>query len=270
LRAKNAAFRRSSVPIHPIVGGKCLQMTKEELEGYLAKGLSLEQIGKRVGREKSTVSYHLKKHGLKPVGRSKHANKGGIAREALQALIDDGASLREMAEALGHSTSSVRYWLKRHGFDTRRGTRNRAAVARALAAGEKTVQLECRHHGLTDFYVHHSGQYHCKRCRTDRVARWRRNAKRRLLQEAGGCCAICGYDTTPAALHFHHLDPAKKSFGLAMRGQTRSFEKLREEARKCVLLCGNCHVEVELGIASVPTGTSAGEPTVVKLTRRAA
>ena len=28
---------------------------------------------------------------------------------------------------------------------------------------------------------------------------------------------------------------------------TRSLERLREEAGKCVLLCANCHAEVESG-----------------------
>jgi IS30 family transposase len=56
-------------------------MTKEDLERYLAEGLSLEQIGKRVGREKSTISYHVKKHGLNPVG-VKYANKGRAFQES--------------------------------------------------------------------------------------------------------------------------------------------------------------------------------------------
>jgi hypothetical protein len=30
---------------------------------------------------------------------------------------------------------------------------------------------------------------------------------------------------------------------------TRSLAILREEARKCVLLCANCHAEVEAGFA---------------------
>ena len=48
-------------------------MIKEDLEGYLAEGLSLEQIGKRVGRDPSTVSHHLRRHGLVPVGHGVHA-----------------------------------------------------------------------------------------------------------------------------------------------------------------------------------------------------
>ena len=39
----------------------------------------------------------------------------------------------------------------------------------------------------------------------------------------------------------HHVDPAKKSFGLSADGCTRSWKRLQEECRKCVLLCHNCH-----------------------------
>jgi 5-methylcytosine-specific restriction endonuclease McrA len=81
---------------------------------------------------------------------------------------------------------------------------------------------------------------------------WRRRAKLRLIAEAGGCCRICGYDRYSGALHFHHVDPSQKEFGLARRGFTRSIEKMRAEAAKCVLLCSNCHAEVEAGIATLP------------------
>jgi hypothetical protein len=33
---------------------------------------------------------------------------------------------------------------------------------------------------------------------------------------------------------------------------TRALAKAREEAAKCVLLCANCHAEVEAGIAQLP------------------
>ena len=33
--------------------------------------------------------------------------------------------------------------------------------------------------------------------------------------------------------------------------QLAELEKLRAEARKCVLLCSNCHAEVESGTASI-------------------
>jgi hypothetical protein len=63
---------------------------------------------------------------------------------------------------------------------------------------------------------------------------------------------MCGYDDSFVALEFHHLDPTKKAFGVAQRGITRSIDKVRAEARKCVLICANCHAEVEAGVKVVP------------------
>jgi hypothetical protein len=37
-----------------------------------------------------------------------------------------------------------------------------------------------------------------------------------------------------------------------MKGRTISFERLLAEARKCVLLCANCHAEVERGVTKIP------------------
>ncbi len=74
-----------------------------------------------------------------------------------------------------------------------------------------------------------------------------------LVEEAGGSCRLCGYDRCTAALEFHHLDPREKAFGLARFGAHR-IEKLRAEVRKCVLLCSNCHAEVEAGFVALPDG----------------
>jgi hypothetical protein len=93
------------------------------------------------------------------------------------------------------------------------------------------------------------------RCRQERVSEWRRRVKRKLVDEAGGGCVICGYDRCVAALEFHHLDPSTKRFALSREGVTRSFAEAQEEARKCVLLCSNCHAEVESGVTEVPTSS---------------
>jgi len=81
-----------------------------------------------------------------------------------------------------------------------------------------------------------------------------------LVTEAGGCCCICGYDRTMRALHFHHLDPTLKRHEINAKGVAVALDKLRAEARKCVLLCSNCHAEVEDGIASVPESVHACPP----------
>lgn len=226
-------------------------MEKDELESCLAEGLSLEQIGNRVGRSPSTISYHLKKHGLKPVNQGRHANRGAIPELKLRTLAAKGTTIRAMARQLDRSPSTVRHWLVKYGIDVYDVKGNREKALAVRARGETVIVLRCRHHGETYFYVGSDGAYKCKQCRKLRVADWRRGAKERLVREAGGRCRLCGYDRCLGALHFHHLDPKTKSFGLAMRGHTKSYEKLREEARKCLLVCANCHAEVERGVSTV-------------------
>lgn len=81
--------------------------------------------------------------------------------------------------------------------------------------------------------------------------------KQILVEEAGGRCLICGYDRYVGGLAFHHLDPTTKLTGLAQKGTALSIKRLREEAKKCVLLCHNCHAEVEAGLAELPIHLTA-------------
>ena len=97
-------------------------------------------------------------------------------------------------------------------------------------------------------------------CAQQRVAERRRRVKQILVEEAGGCCAECGYDRCCAALQFHHVDPSRKSFALSREGVTRSLDRAREEARKCVLLCANCHAEVEGGVRVLEAPRGGFEP----------
>jgi hypothetical protein len=226
-------------------------MRKEELEGYLAEGFSLEKISKRVGRNPSTISYHLKKHGLKPVGK-KYAAKGPIARETLERMIDEDLSVRQMARRLDRNKSSIRHWLIKHDLWPLPSVERRAEAKRARERGERYVEMECPKHGRTVFILEGRGYHRCTRCRMERVSEWRRRVKRKLIDAAGGACGLCGYDQYPGALHFHHLEPSTKSFSISREGVTRSFAELEAEAAKCVLLCANCHAEVEGGFSALP------------------
>jgi hypothetical protein len=174
---------------------------------------------------------------------------GAPNRERLEALIEANATIAELAANLGRSKGSVRYWLRKYGMKTKNSVGRRPGVPGASGI---TTFAECPLHGWTEFVRRARSEYRCKRCRVEAVQRRRRKVKQILVDEAGGRCAICGYDGHLAALHFHHVDPAQKSFGLSRRGITRSIDVLRAEARKCVLLCSNCHAEVEAGAAALP------------------
>ena len=72
-----------------------------------------------------------------------------------------------------------------------------------------------------------------------------RQRKQLLIQRKGGRCERCGYRRNEAALAFHHLEPADKSFPLDIRHcSNTSWDALLAEARKCQLLCLNCHAEI--------------------------
>ncbi len=225
-------------------------MDKRLLEDCLARGMSLEAIGESVGRHPSTVGYWLKKHRLTANGSKKYARRGPIARDALNSLVDEGATLAEIAREFDRSISTVRYWLAHYEIETAnsRGPRPRSGD------GSKTAVFECGRHGRTDFILERRGYYRCKRCRSAAVARHRRTVKQKLVNEAGDACVLCGYDRWIGALHFHHIEPSAKEFHIAHRGHSRSLARSRAEIRKCALLCANCHAEVEGGFATLPVG----------------
>jgi transposase len=221
-----------------------------ELKAWLDDGLSLEQIGAIVGRHPSTVAYWLNKYGLVANGRDKHSPKGGLPKAELAALVSQGHTLAVIAEKFDVSIRTVRYWIDRLDLPSPR-SRRREAIAKAIDEGRRTLLKECARHGWSIFVIENSGRTRCRRCRSERVSEWRRRTKAKLVEEAGGSCRICGYDRSLAALEFHHLNPAEKSFALSLRGVTRSIEVLREEAKKCVLLRANCHAAVEAGHLSL-------------------
>lgn len=76
--------------------------------------------------------------------------------------------------------------------------------------------------------------------------RYAKRIKEQLIEYKGNKCQICGYNKCTNALEFHHLDPTQKDFGIS--GGTKSFEKLRPEVDKCILVCSNCHREIHAGL----------------------
>lgn len=214
--------------------------------------MSLIEIGRQLDRDPSTVGYWVNKYGLKAHGREKYAPKGGLCREDLEGLVADGASLTQIAETVGRSLGTVRHWLRKYDLRTNcpAGPR-RPGVQQARVAGLNEALVACPHHGMVEHVRDSRGSYRCRQCRTDAVIRRRRRVKQILVGESGGCCRLCGYDRCVAALEFHHIDPSTKEFTLSRRG-ARNIAMLRAEVRKCVLLCSNCHAEVEAGFVKLP------------------
>lgn len=224
---------------------------KELLEKCLADGMSLPEIGRLVGRPAGTIGYWVKRHGLIANGSTKFRPGKGLRREALEPLVAEGLTLGQIASRLEVSIKTVCYWIDRFSLPKPREIRAGDTVER-LRNGDTRAIRKCRHHGEVEFVLDRRGSWRCRQCRQDAVVERRRKVKRILVEEAGGRCVVCGYDRSVAALHFHHIDPATKRFNLSQKGHTVGIDLVREEASKCALVCANCHVEVEKGIAQLP------------------
>ena len=87
----------------------------------------------------------------------------------------------------------------------------------------------------------------CKECFKERMGERHQHHKDTLVEEHGGKCRRCGYNKSIRILHFHHLDPTLKDFEIADR-LSSNLTFLREECKKCILLCPNCHGELHQGL----------------------
>ena len=235
-------------------------MDSDWLARELERGRSIGDIAREVGRHPATVGYWVRKYELRSHHASRHAAKGGIARDALAGLVADRLSSRQIAGRLGVSQATVRHWLLAYGIETERATLLQLRGSGRTDQGNADATACCPRHGVTAFRRRADGGWRCLECRAQAVAARRRSVKATLVAEAGGGCALCGYSRSMAALQFHHLDATAKEFQISQRGVTRSIAAARAEAAKCVLLCANCHAEVEAGLATIPVVASVVRP----------
>lgn len=68
-----------------------------------------------------------------------------------------------------------------------------------------------------------------------------RRYKEFLKLKEGLSCIICG-ESDPACLDFHHLDESKKEYQISDLVMSR--EKMKEELKKCIPVCANCHRKI--------------------------
>lgn len=78
-----------------------------------------------------------------------------------------------------------------------------------------------------------------------RISNTRRNLKKIAVEIMGGKCHLCGFKKSIWAFDFHHLDSNQKDSGIS---NIKSISKLKEELKKCILICSNCHMEIHSGL----------------------
>ena len=88
---------------------------------------------------------------------------------------------------------------------------------------------------LASYYKRHERNKRAQR-------KTKKSRKASVLAHLGkSSCERCGYSKSLCALDFHHLDPAQKASLVTGRG---TFLEMVEEAKKCIVICANCHREI--------------------------
>ncbi len=93
------------------------------------------------------------------------------------------------------------------------------------------------------------------------VSDWRRRRKNWLVVAFNKKCGICGYSKSIRALQFHHLDATLKEFSFSEISY--AWDKVIVEAKKCVMLCSNCHMEVHDNITKIPKDIQRFDETLI-------
>jgi hypothetical protein len=88
-------------------------------------------------------------------------------------------------------------------------------------------------------------------CYSCKVNERRYKVKQRCVNYKGGKCAVCDYNRCLQALQFHHVNPKEKDFQISGK-HCLSWEKIKKELDKCVLLCNRCHAELHAGLIELP------------------
>jgi hypothetical protein len=79
------------------------------------------------------------------------------------------------------------------------------------------------------------GRTRCGSCNT-KIRRFRTKAA--AIEFLGGKCKKCGWKGDQAALQFHHLKGKDFTIGNVAN---KSWDSIKNEMKKCILLCANCH-----------------------------
>jgi len=103
--------------------------------------------------------------------------------------------------------------------------------------GTTHIELQIRTCSLCEKTFEAKGAHNC--CNYCYVKLRRCRIKLAGVALLGGKCHECGWDKNPYVLEFHHHNN-NKEFTIS-NVMNLSWEKMKHEMEKCILLCANCH-----------------------------
>lgn len=83
---------------------------------------------------------------------------------------------------------------------------------------------------------------------------WRKTIKHRIVEAFGNKCACCGNTFDDCCYDLHHINPEEKEFEVSQKNYNgaKSWLKIRDELKKCNLVCANCHRLIHAGLIENP------------------
>lgn len=174
--------------------------------------------------------------------------------EKIMELRTQGKTYKEICKELNCAMSTVSYHCKLNkmgGHSDRLTDEEKKELQRLYDdIGSLKKVAKMKGHAFTTIQKYVTTKERTKKVsKSEAVILWRKRTKIKLVEYKGGKCQICDYNKSLNALHFHHLDPNEKDFSIS--GKSLSFEKLKSEVDKCILVCSNCHSEIHEGITKI-------------------
>ena len=223
---------------------------KEKILELRKKGYSINNIVKELGCAKSTVSYHINKVEIFDLDCDLLKD---IDLEKINLIKDMRLNFKSYLEILEKVDISEDKLKKiccflnlnkaRHNINGLDGDKiiEKYLEIKSLKKVAKyfnTTYDTIRKYVPTETLI----QKVKTKTKSESVVEWRQRQKIKLIEYKGGCCEKCGYNKSISALQFHHLNPYEKDFTIG--GSSYSFEKLKIEVDKCIMVCSNCHIEI--------------------------
>tara|TARA_R110000868_G_scaffold307171_1_gene568627 strand:- start:11 stop:946 length:936 start_codon:yes stop_codon:yes gene_type:complete len=165
-----------------------------------------------------------------------------MKQDFLVSCVEQGLSIYQIKKLTNKAHSTVRYWLNKYNLKTKhKSFKNGYEYSiRVIKNNQYCSVCNCHLNNETGYFRQNKGYYSpvCKNCITEK----RRSDKFKAVNYKGGSCIKCGYNKNITVLEFHHLNPEEKEVTPSQLNG-KSWEKLKKEIDKCILLCSNCHRE---------------------------
>ena len=236
-----------------------MKMKGDKIIELRKMGLTINQITDKLGCAKSTVSYHINKSGMGGV-RNKFISEipDGVIKniielrnekktydEILKIVDISKDKLKKICRIMNANKSSSLFIAKKVNTDEIIEYYMQVKSLRKTSI-HFNLSRETIRKRIPNDIVKSMSQNRITITKSESVISWRKRTKIKLIEYKGGKCEICGYNKCYGALHFHHLNSDKKDFDIS--GKSLSFERLKAEADKCILVCSNCHSELHNSI----------------------